>query len=104
MVIVIKIDDKEIHFHDSFLLLPASLRKLSQSFNVETPKSHFPYSFVKPEEAEYNGPKPDIKYYPEITDVEYNELPTNFNMKEEIYKYLNNDILSLYQVLEKFMG
>lgn len=103
MALVVKIEDKEIHFHDSFLLLPSSLRKLSNSFEVNTPKGYFPHSFVTPENAEYVGYKPTIEHYPNISNEEYDKLPTWFNMNQEIHEYLSADILSLYEVLDKFM-
>lgn len=49
-----------INFRDSLLLLPASLRKLAKSFQVQD-KSIFPYEFV-------NNPNIDMNYSGEVPD------------------------------------
>lgn len=102
--VAIKICGKEIDFKDSLLILPASLRHLSLSFNVKTPKTYFPHLFISPETAGYIGEKPAIEKYVDITKAEYDKLPSKFIMMQEIHDYLRADLLSLYEVLELFMS
>jgi hypothetical protein len=61
----------KIHFRDSLLILPNSLRKLAKSFNVES-KGIFPYDFSNITDLEYNGKVPNFKYFVDITKEEYN--------------------------------
>ena len=49
-----------LHFRDSFLLLPSSLRKLAVAFDVED-KGIFPYNFVQLNNLNYEGSVPDKK-------------------------------------------
>lgn len=65
-----------IHFRDSYLLLPSSLAKLGKSFNVETLKSHFPVLFNN---INHSGSVPDIKYFANITPLEYMDYLNSFN-------------------------
>lgn len=72
--IKVKFNDKyNIHFRDSLLLLPTSLRKLSKSFGVIN-KGIFPYKFSNVCDLNYVGPFPDFKYFEGITQDEYNIL------------------------------
>ena len=104
ITISLKIGDKIIQFNDSLMLLPVSLRKLSLSFKVKNPKTYFPHLFVSPDTANYEGAKPGIEQYIDITNTEYEKLPSFFNMKREIHIYLKADLLSLHEVLELFMS
>jgi hypothetical protein len=51
-----------LYFRDSMLLLPAKLRDLAVSFNVEK-KGFYPYLFPGTVELDYIGPIPDFKYF-----------------------------------------
>ena len=98
----------QFEFKDSYLLLLASLNNLSKSFKIESPKSNFPYLFVEENNLDYEGPVPQFKYFDnQITLAKYNEYKSNFNnnnwnLKEESIKYCENDVIALYQIIEKF--
>src|SRR6266567_3793113 len=96
--------DYEITFKDSYLLLPSSLKKLSKSFNVESPKGIFPYLLS---DTEYIGDVPDFKYFTNISVEEYNKYKESFinktwSLKIESRKYCELDCISLFQILSKF--
>jgi hypothetical protein len=96
--------DFRITFLDSYLLLPGSLKNLSKSFNIESPKDLFPILF---NDINYQGSIPNIKYFNNITHEEYEnykEIFTNkiWNFKEESIKYCIKDCIALYQILWKF--
>ena len=93
-----------VTFKDSYLLLPASLRKLGKAFNVETHKSIFPYLLP---DISYKGPVPDFKYFTDISLETYNEYKESFKGKEWNFRaestlYCVKDCISLHQVLSKF--
>lgn len=52
--------EEKIIFRDSLRLLPASLRSLGKSFNVDVSKGIFPYNFVSKETINYVGPHPTL--------------------------------------------
>jgi DNA polymerase type B, organellar and viral len=65
-IISIKISDYSknisVTLKDSFILLPSSLKKLSEQFNIETPKVIEPvYQGLSPEGAKYY--QADISHY-----------------------------------------
>jgi DNA polymerase type B, organellar and viral len=94
----------KIHFRDSLLILPNSLRKLAKSFNVES-KGIFPYDFSNITDLEYNGKVPNFKYFVDITKEEYNNykrLYSNWSLKNETIKYCTQDCVTLYQIIDKF--
>jgi len=93
-----------INFKDSYLMLPSSLRKLSDSFKVENKKGIFPVLFNN---INYIGEVPDISYFKNITLEEYSNYKNNFNnsswnFKLEAIKYCELDCISLFQILIKF--
>jgi hypothetical protein len=97
-----------LYFRDSYLLLPSSLRSLAENFQVES-KGIFPYKFVNNENIDlnYDGKLPPITDFDNITVEEYNkykEIYTNktWNLREETIKYCEQDVRSLYQVLDIF--
>nr|QGP74778.1 hypothetical protein [Russula griseocarnosa] len=97
----------QLHFKDSYLILLASLKKLSEYFSVNTPKSVFPIFFVNENNLNYKGNVPDIKYFGnKITQEEYDNYSKNFNsnwnLKIEAIKYCEIDCISLYQLIFKF--
>ena len=89
---------------DSLNLFKTSLKKLLISFNCETRKGEFPHLFVKEDNLNYIGNKPEIKYYSlsNISVDEYNKInSSNWNLKEECLNYLEKDILGLLEGLNK---
>lgn len=95
--------DSYIIIRDSLLLLPRSLRHLSNTFNVDTKKSYFPYTFVNENTLNYIGDKPLIKYYENIPENDYDLIPNkNWSLKENTLKYLKMDLQSLYEVIILF--
>lgn len=97
-----------ISFRDSFLLLPSSLRNLAISFNVEE-KLIFPYAFVNNENIplDYKGKVPKFKDFENINISTYKEYSKHYNnknwdLREETIKYCNQDVKTLYSVIDKF--
>jgi DNA polymerase type B, organellar and viral len=99
-----------IYFRDSYLLLPASLKKLAINFKVQQ-KGLFPHLFVNNSDIDLNyiGKIPEYKYFneDEISLDEYNNYCTkfntnNWNLKSECIKYCEQDCISLYQVINEF--
>lgn len=100
-----KINNKNytIKLVDSYTLLQSSLSKLCKTFDTEVKKSVFPYDFVNKYNLFYVGNKPDIKYYNNIDIQSYNEVHNNnWSLKEETIKYLENDLISLFNVIDEF--
>lgn len=98
-----KKDFGSIIFLDSYLLLPNSLRKLGDSFSIETVKSIFP---ILLNNINYQGAVPNFDYFNNISSLEYKEYKESYkkiwNFKEESVKYCILDCKSLYQILIKF--
>lgn len=100
--------NRSISIYDSLTILPMSLRELCRVYKVENSKTFFPYEFVKPNTLEYIGITPSKEYYkisPE-DHLEFNKFYNEnysqlWNLKEETLKYLELDLISLYQVLKK---
>ena len=98
-----------LFFRDSLLLLPSTLKKLAESFNVDN-KGYFPYCFVNNKDISLNyiGPIPDIKYFYNLTVEEYNNYSLNkeylnsWDLRIETIKYCERDCLVLYQILNKY--
>lgn len=104
------INNYQISFRDSYLMLPSSLNKLTKQFNV-TNKTIFPYNFVnnkfnKNINLNYIGKVPEIIYFNDISLDHYNQYIQLFykswSLKEETIKYCLQDCISLYQVIHKF--
>lgn len=102
-----------ISFRDSLLLLPSSLKNLCNSFNVENKKSIFPFDFVNKSDITLNyiGKVPEFEYFNNITIEEYNNYYKNYNngllpwnLKVEVIKYCELDVISLYEVILKFQS
>ena len=99
-----KINDKVKKFSikHSYAILNNSLEKLGTSFNISVKKGLFPYKFSKENNLFYIGLTPDISYYNDISNSEYSKLITSsWSFKDETIKYLNLDLLVLYEVLVK---
>jgi len=93
-----------VNFMDSFLVLTSSLKNLCKSFNIENPKSIFPFHLNN---INYQGVIPDFKFFSNITLLDYNNYKESYkdkiwNFKEEANKYCSIDCIALYQILEKF--
>ena len=77
MIDLIKnIDDKqqiEISFRDSYQILLAGLKKLGDSFKVQTQKTIFPYNFVNSNNLNYKGNVPEFSYFDNITHEDYED-------------------------------
>ena len=99
---IVNYNKLKIQFLDSYLLLGSSLRSLCINFGTNVLKGHFPHLFVNKSRLEYIGVIPDIKYYPNITELEYKMIEGPFNLKNECLKYLEADCIGLYEVLSKF--
>ena len=107
--ITVKFDNKyNLQFRDSYLMLPSSLKKLAKTFKVED-KSIFPYKFVNNETifSNYIGDVPNFEYFDNISRSEYNQYCNEFknkkwDLKIETLKYCNQDVRTLYLVLEAF--
>lgn len=97
-----------LKFRDSLLLLPSSLDKLATEFKVEN-KGTFPILI-------WNNPDIDLNYIGEVPPIDsfvnldkdkYNEYCKYFegkkwNLKLEAIKYCNQDVVTLYQIIDKF--
>jgi hypothetical protein len=93
-----------IHFRDSYLLLPSSLKKLGKSFNNSNMKDIFPFSL---NDITYKGPVPDITLFNNITLNEYLNYCLKYkdiiwDFKTESINYCKIDCLALYEILIKF--
>lgn len=88
---------------DSLQLISSSLDSILKSFDSKTQKGHFPYEFVKSSNLFYIGDKPSVKFYKNITELEYKSIPTNnWDLKKETIKYLKSDLQGLLEALIKF--
>ena len=95
---------KTIIFKDSYLLLPLALRKLCKAFNIEVPKSYFPF---KLNNIFYTGVIPRFEYWTGVTLSEYGLFKTNYkgkmwNFQQEAIKYCKLDCKCLHEILIKF--
>lgn len=99
----------KLYFKDSFCILPSSLDRLGKSFGVETPKGHFPYTFVNANNLNYIGDIPEFKFYEagteRITIEIYNEIKNNmcssstWSIRVETISYLTKDLVCLHQIV-----
>jgi len=90
---------------DSFKMLSFPLRTLAKSFEVNTLKGVFPYRFVSADNLEYVGVTPSYDFFEtkDISHDDYNSLVKNdWSMKDETLKYLESDVLALFEVISKF--
>ena len=100
-------------FVDSYLIFGTALKNLPKMFGFakECKKGDFPHKFNNPENYNYIGPMPNLKYY----DIErmkedtrekfikwYNEQVKNnyvFNFQEELNKYCAMDVQILLKAV-----
>lgn len=97
-----------LYFRDSYLILTSSLDKLAKQFKVEN-KTIFPYFFVNDENIPLNyvGSVPNLHYFKNLNKIEYDRyvqsyLDSGWDLKKETISYCEQDVRSLYQVLNKF--
>ena len=110
IALILKFGNKcKITFHDSMLLLPSSLDKLSKSFNIDNKKILFPIYWVLNNSdfnINYIGNVPDINYFKDISIDEYNnyilERNNIWDLKTELLNYNMIDCIALYEILIKF--
>ena len=91
-----------INIHDSLSFFNfTSLDKVMKSYKIGVNKGIFPHSFIRDDNLEYIGNKPDKMYYIDnVTQEEYDLIPdTNWNLRYEINKYLRLDIEGLYKAV-----
>ena len=98
---------KIIVFKDSYKIQPLSIRNLIKANDITTHKLYFPYLFLRTDNINYEGKLPDKSFYDNISDFEYNKIADEFKdkiwiLKDELLKYMKNDIVSLYQIIDKF--
>jgi hypothetical protein len=79
----------KLNLLDSYSILPAKLSNLCDSFNVEVKKGQFTHEFASFNNLNYIGPHP-------IT------AEPDWNFRNSLYSYLRSDVISLWQVLDKF--
>ena len=103
---------------DSYNFLSSKLSKLCKTFNCDVKKGIFPYGFVNSETLFYVGNKPNIDYYKDVDvdDLEdnvvknkltirnvYDSIPTiDWSTEKETVKYLEKDLVSLFDIMDKF--
>jgi len=110
-----------ITIFDSLLLLPVSLEKLAKTFNCES-KGMFPLKFLNNPDTPLNYvgvvPGMEYHYHPDPLTQEkgynkfsekYNDYSSTFkgkewNLKNELVNYCEQDVISLHQVITKFSG
>ena len=87
---------------DSYNILKASLSDLCKTYKPDVIKTVFPYNFVKENTLFYEGKKPDISYY-NIDLEEYKNIQNkSWSVQKETEKYLQNDLISLYSIMDIF--
>jgi hypothetical protein len=94
---------RKITFVDSYLMIQSSLSKIAKDFECYNIKGTFPYEFVNEKNLYYIGNTPDKKYFNSISDDDYNIiLSNNWDCKKETLKYLENDLNTLMEIIDKF--
>ena len=104
--ITFKFSSYYLHFRDSYLLLPSSLKNLAKVFNVDQ-KGIFPVLFLNNKENQLNyiGNVPSFSNF---VDLEYSEYLTYkkqfklWDLKKECIKYCNQDVITLHQIIKYF--
>lgn len=93
----------KIRLLDSFLMLSNSLSKLGQAYDVEVVKGIFPHEFAKATTLFYKGVTPDKKYFKGVKDEDYIKLVIDdWDFKDECLKYLKDDLITLFLIMDKF--
>jgi len=97
-------DGIKLIFKDSYLMIPASLRKLCKAFTIPTPKTYFPHFLNN---IKYKGEIPEYKYWDDISKTVFKTLSEKFkgkewNFRDESIKYCRIDCVALHKILMKF--
>ena len=101
--LTIKQGDFIITLLDSLQLISGSLESILKSFECNTQKGFFPYTFVNKENLYYIGDKPSKEFYNSISESDYQAISTpNWDLKKETLIYLKSDLEGLLEVLNKF--
>jgi hypothetical protein len=89
---------------DSYNILSQSLKDLCKTYQSETDvsKDIFPYRFVNENTLFYKGDKPSINNYENLNANTYNDITNDWSTKEQTIKYLEKDLISLWQIINKF--
>lgn len=98
-------EKRSITLLDSSLFLPNTLRKLALDFNCSVDKGYFPYTFVNKYNLGYKGETPHVKYFTELSKIDYIKLfPEGylFDMRDECLNYLKKDLITLLEIMTKF--
>jgi hypothetical protein len=108
---IIKFKWKNVLFRDSLTHIAQPLAKFPSTFGLnELHKGYFPYSFNTPDNQNYVGPMPDIKYY----DLKYKTVKDRkdflkwyeehkndtFDMQKELELYCKSDVDILARSME----
>lgn len=117
-------------FIDSMLHLPGSLSGLAEGFFGKSPdknlreslsKGYFPHSFNTADNQDYTGQIPDLKYFNletsklgggarkydyilKIQEWHKNQQGKVWNLKEELVKYCDIDVIILAALLQTYMA
>ena len=76
---------------------------MGKDFDCNNQKGYFTYKFVNNNNLNYIGKTPDKNYFNNISDSEYNKiLNDKWDLKLETLKYLEKDLDTLMEVIEKF--
>lgn len=87
---------------DSYNILSHSLKDLCEIYQADISKDFFPYKFMNKNTLFYSGDKPSKSYYEDIDKKTYNLITNNWNSQLETIKYLEKDLLSLFEIINKF--
>lgn len=104
--ITFKFSNYYLHFRDSYLLLPSSLKKLAKGFNVED-KGIFPYLFVNNKiiDLNYKGAVPSFDKFIDLDYSKYLNYKKEikiWDLKKECINYCNNDVIILHKIINIF--
>lgn len=104
-ILKVKIKDinskKSITLLDSLNLFKAPLKVLLESFDCSIVKGVYPHLFVNENNLDYVGAKPGIEFFQEVSLSEYNDVPSEWNLKNECLKYLDCDVHGLLEAMNK---
>ena len=87
---------------DSYNILSHPLKDLCKIYQSDISKDYFPYNFMNKKTLFYIGDKPSKSLYNNIDKNSYDLITNNWNSEHETIKYLEKDLLSLYEIINKF--